>query len=211
MVVRDALVARLLGVQEARLDVFVVHADQAVFRGLAVDREVVDPVMVPADLVLLLRAGVGTRAEGGHVARDRRAGRGEDLEAVALRDHHGVVEADGNRLEADQAGGRAGQRRLAAHAAADQPGGDRGQAARHEAAAGDARLHDLVEIAVGGGVALRLVAVLVAHRLRVVGIVVLEVLHGRLLSNPGGRRMGDARLSDATDIPPAVDASMPGR
>jgi hypothetical protein len=98
--------------QEARLDILVVHRDDAILGG-AVDREEVDPVVVLADLLLLLGAGVGAGAVGGHVARDRLAGRAEDLEAVAFGDDDGVVVADRHGLEADQ--GRCGlrQRRLA--------------------------------------------------------------------------------------------------
>ena len=102
LVVRHAFVAFLLGVQESRLDIFVVQDEQAILGGLAVDWEEVDPVMALADLMLLLGAGIGTGSVGGHVARDRLAGRAEDLEAVAFGNDHSVLEAHRHGREADE-------------------------------------------------------------------------------------------------------------
>ena len=175
---RGALVAGLFGVEEARLYVFVVDADDAV-GGRAVDGEIVDPVMMLADLVFHLGAGVGAGAIGGHVARDGRARGTQHLIAVALGQNDRVVEADGHGLETDEARGRGRlrERRAPRQRPANQARRDRGEAADQKAPTRHARLHDLVEIAVVRRVALRLVAVLIPHRLPMVGIVALEILH----------------------------------
>ncbi len=175
---RLALVARLLGMQEARLDVFVIEADDAVLGG-AVDREEVDAVVVLADLVLLLGTGVGTGAERRHVARDGLAHRTQDLKAVALGHDDGVLEADRHGLEAEECAlrGRLRQRRLAGEGGAEQAGGDGGEAADEETPALHAAVDHLVEIGIVRSIAGRLVAVLVAHSLGVVRVVALEVVH----------------------------------
>jgi hypothetical protein len=142
---RLALVARLLGMEEARLDVFVVHRDDAVL-GRAVDREEVHPVMVLADLHAPARRRCwrrgGRRACRPRSARPRRRAPGP----VALGHDDGVVHADRDGVkprsppEEDCASARL------AESGAEEAGRDRGEAAHQEAAALHAGVHHLVEV-----------------------------------------------------------------
>ncbi len=152
VVERLALVGRLFGMQETRLDVLVVHRDEAVL-GRAVDREEVDAVVMLADLVLLLGAGVGAGPIGRQLPGNRHAHRAQHLDAVPFRHDHRVLKADGDRREADQAGQALRQGRLARERSADEARGEGAQPPHQEPATGDTRLHHLIEVAVGRGVA----------------------------------------------------------
>ena len=167
----------LFGVQEARLDIFVIEHQKAVL-GRAVDREEVHAVMVLADLFGLFSAAVCGR-KGGHVAGDRLAPGAKHLHIVTLGHGHRVLEAHRNRREAEQrcGRGRLRERALGRQRVAEQSGRDGGQTAHQEVPALQVRIHHLVEVAVVRGVALRFVTMLVPRRLFVVGIIALEIVH----------------------------------
>ena len=164
-----------VGMQQAVVDILVVHRQQAACRavGAAAEREIVDAVVMHAGLQRLLGRGVaGIRAEDGLAGgrADRIAPAVQHRGGVARRHHHLVDRAHRHRGEADAAAGRcrALTQAGAATQAAEQAGGHAAQAAAQQQAAGRAR--HLVNAGVGAAVGVFHPRKVLGHRVLAVSV-----------------------------------------
>jgi hypothetical protein len=190
------------------VDVFVVHHQQAVLVAITVaharHREVVHAVVVHADLLFLLGAGVQTAVEIGRITAGERLAPGQDrFGDVAFGDHDGVVAADRHGGESE----RLGQcLRLRARHACNR--GGLGQTGRREHAAGDgksqtttenlapaqARAQDVAEMRVGGAIAVFVVVIAVGFAIwNGWSLIVHAWGTSRRLGDAGGRQRDKRR------------------